>query len=161
MRTAPPNCPTAAERASPDTHADALRSINQYQGGASVDVFDPKGSNPTQNWKVSGPVQKVYDKAVKGYVFHCDGGPNAKMQLLKDERRSFGLVQPYLVLQVCVSMTKPFALELSLTDTARPAAGCSSRPRSARPSARRCTRACRSARCSAACGSTCASTWRT
>ena len=116
-----PNCPTAARgRISSHSHRTRrVRSINHFQGGASVDVFDPKGSNPTQNWKLSGPVQKVYDKAVKGYIFHCDGGPNAKMQLPKDDRRSLGLVQPYLVLQVCVSMTKPFALELSLTDTAR------------------------------------------
>ena len=64
-------------------------------------------------------MQKVYDKAVKGYVYHCEGGPTAKMQLPKDERRSLGLVQPYLVLQINVSMTKPFAMELSLTDTAR------------------------------------------
>ena len=67
-----------------------------------MDVFSANGSNPTNNWKVVGAVQRVYDKAVKGYVYQCSGGPTAKMQLPKDERRSLGLVQPYLVLQLMV-----------------------------------------------------------
>ena len=105
-------------------------------------------------------MQKVYDKALKSHVFVCDGGPSAKMQLPKDDRRSLGLVQPYLALQInvrrptrrnihppaqhahavpvaCVRCVrsrvcrcsrhgaaqvpdgKPFALELSISDTAR------------------------------------------
>ena len=48
-----------------------------FQGGPSVDVFGANGSNPTANWKVSGTVQKVYDKALKSHVFVCDGGPTA------------------------------------------------------------------------------------
>ena len=97
-------------------------------------------------------MQKVYDKALKSHVFVCDGGPSAKMQLPKDDRRSLGLVQPYLALQIhvrqpsrpstrparsvasvraCVHVlrrrcgaaqvpdSKPFALELSISDTAR------------------------------------------
>ena len=77
-------------------------SANHFQGGATVDVFGANGSNPTQNWKVTGTVQKVYDKALKSHVFICDGGPSAKMQLPKDDRRSLGLVQPYLALQIHV-----------------------------------------------------------
>jgi hypothetical protein len=92
---------------------------NTFQGGAVVDVFGASGSNPTANWKVQGPVEKVYDKSVKGYVFRCEGGPSARMQLPKDDRRTLGLVQPYLVLQICVPAGKPFALELSISDTAR------------------------------------------
>ena len=90
-----------------------------YQGGVSVEVFSAGGSNPTSNWKMSGAVQRVYDKSVKGYIFHCEGGPSAKMQLPKDERRLLGLVQPYLVLQLLVPASKPFALELSVSDTTR------------------------------------------
>ena len=90
-----------------------------YQGGAAVEVFSAGGSNPTSNWKVSGAVQRIYDKSVKGYVFQCDGGPSAKMQLPKDERRLLGLVQPYLVLQLSIPAAKPFALELSVSDTTR------------------------------------------
>ena len=90
-----------------------------FQGGPAVDVFGASGSNPTSNWKVSGAVQRVYDKSVKGYVFCCEGGPSAKMQLPKDDRRSLGLVQPFLVLQINVPATKPFALELSISDTSR------------------------------------------
>ena len=52
-------------------------SANHFQGGPSVDVFGANGSNPTANWKVSGTVQKVYDKALKSHVFVCDGGPSA------------------------------------------------------------------------------------
>ena len=52
-------------------------SANHFQGGPSVDVFGANGSNPTANWKVSGTVQKVYDKALKSHVFVCDGGPTA------------------------------------------------------------------------------------
>ena len=77
-------------------------SANHFQGGPTVDVFGANGSNPTANWKVTGTVQKVYDKALKSHVFVCDGGPSAKMQLPKDDRRSLGLVQPYLALQIHV-----------------------------------------------------------
>ena len=94
-------------------------SANHFQGGPTVDVFGANGSNPTANWKVTGTVQKVYDKALKSHVFVCDGGPSAKMQLPKDDRRSLGLVQPYLALQINVPDSKPFALELSISDTAR------------------------------------------
>ena len=52
-----------------------------FQGGAAVEILGASGSNPTSNWKVSGAVQRVYDKSVKGYVFCCEGGPLAKMQL--------------------------------------------------------------------------------
>ena len=90
-----------------------------YQGGPAVEVFSAHGSNPTANWKISGAVQRVYDKSVKGYVFQCEGGPSAKMQLPKDERRLLGLVQPYLVLQLTVPSQKPFALELSISDTSK------------------------------------------
>ena len=84
-----------------------------------MEVFSAHGSNPTANWKISGAVQRVYDKSVKGYVFQCEGGPSAKMQLPKDERRLLGLVQPYLVLQLTVPSQKPFALELSISDTSK------------------------------------------
>ena len=90
-----------------------------YQGGAAVEVLSAGGSNPTSNWKVSSAVQRIYDKSVKGYVFQCDGGPLAKMQLPKDERRLLGLIQPYLVLQLSIPAAKPFALEMSISDTTR------------------------------------------
>ena len=79
-----------------------VRSENVFQGGQAVEVFGASGSNPTERWRISGTVTKVYDKSVKGYVFRCDGGPSMRMQLPKDERRSLGLVQPYLVLQINV-----------------------------------------------------------
>ena len=71
----------------PDTKTRTLTSPGTalfdttFQGGPAVEVFGAGGSNPTSNWKVSGGVQRVYDKSVKGYVFRCEGGPSAKMQL--------------------------------------------------------------------------------
>lgn len=89
---------------------------NVFQGGASVDVFGASGSNPLDKWKVSGVgVQKVYDKSVRGYVLRCDGDrPSIRMP--KDERRSLGLVQPFLVLQVLLSDDRSFSFELHVSD---------------------------------------------
>ena len=118
----------APPRAPPPRDADTSRALSSsgaalfdstFQGGPAVEVFGASGSNPTANWKVSGAVQRLYDKSVKGYVMRCEGGPSAKMQLPKDDRRSLGLVQPYLVLQIQVPAAKPFAMELSLSDAAR------------------------------------------
>ena len=78
------------------------RSESTFQGGPTVEVLSASGSNPTSNWKLSGPVQRVYDKTVRGYIVKCDGRQNVRMQLPKDDRRSLGLVQPFLVLQINV-----------------------------------------------------------
>lgn len=56
---------------------------SSFQGGAAVEVFSAHGSNPTNNWKIVGAVSREFDKSVKGYVFRCEGGPTAKMQLPK------------------------------------------------------------------------------
>lgn len=76
----------------------------EYQGAQYVDVLAPQGSNPLNNWKVTGPqkaLQKVYDKDIKGYLFSSSGA-GVKLQVPKDERASLGLQQPFLVFQVCL-----------------------------------------------------------
>jgi len=92
---------------------------NEYQGGAAFEVLTPQGSNPLANWKLSGPgakaTKKVYEKGVKGYVFHCQGGHGFKMQVPKDERKGMVLMQPYLSFQVYINSGQPFSLELSVT----------------------------------------------
>jgi len=88
-----------------------------YQGGPSVDVFGTSGSNPIAQWKVSGGVHKVYDKSVRGYVYNCEWGPTSRMQL-PDERKSLGLLQPFLVLQIHLSEEKSFSFELQVSDVA-------------------------------------------
>lgn len=91
---------------------------NVYQGGPSVEVFGTSGSNPIENWKVSGAVHKVYDKQVRGYIFACAGGPSIRMQLPKDDRRSLGLVQPFIVLQLFLAEDKGFSLAIQVSDAA-------------------------------------------
>eukprot|EP00873_Tetraselmis_striata_P038313 jgi/Tetstr1/458577/TSEL_044980.t1 len=92
---------------------------NDYQGGPAFEVLSPQGSNPLANWKISGPgakaTKKVYEKAVKGYAFSCQGGHGFKMQFPKDERKGMVLLQPYLGLQVYILGGQPFSLELSVT----------------------------------------------
>ena len=90
-----------------------------FQGGASVEVWAATGSDPTQNWAIGSGVQKAYDKPVKGYIYRCDGSPSAKMQFPKEPRTPLGLVQPYLTLQIELTVDKPFSLELCISDAAR------------------------------------------
>ena len=37
-----------------------------FQRGPSVEVFVPKGHNPTKGWLLGGHVKKAFDKAVRG-----------------------------------------------------------------------------------------------
>ncbi|GIL53022.1 hypothetical protein Vafri_8735, partial [Volvox africanus] len=90
---------------------------NEYQGGSHVEVLGTQGQNPLAQWKVSGPqkgVQKVYDKALKGYVFVSSGA--CRMVLPKDDRSTLGLVQPHLLLQLEVGVGTPFSVEVGLSD---------------------------------------------
>mmetsp|Transcript_20844 Transcript_20844/g.57835 ORF Transcript_20844/g.57835 Transcript_20844/m.57835 type:complete len:945 (+) Transcript_20844:71-2905(+) len=94
---------------------------NEYQGGVAFEVFTPQGSNPLNNWKITGPgskgTKKVYEKDVKGYIFNCPGGHGFKMQFPRDDRKSLCLLQPYINLQIYVSGNQQFSLELSVTTT--------------------------------------------
>ncbi|GIM07055.1 hypothetical protein Vretimale_11292 [Volvox reticuliferus] len=90
---------------------------NEYQGGPHVEVLGTQGQNPLAQWKVSGPqkgVQKVYDKALKGYVFVSTGA--CRMALPKDDRSTLGLMQPHLLLQLEVGVGTPFSVEVGLSD---------------------------------------------
>ncbi len=61
---------------------------DSYQGGASVEIFSTLGKDPFGVWKISGGKQsKVFDKTVRGYVFVCEGGPQNKMTLPKDDKK--------------------------------------------------------------------------
>ena len=55
------------------------RSESTFQGGPTVEVLSASGSNPTSNWKLSGAVQRVYDKTVRGYIVRCDGRQNVRL----------------------------------------------------------------------------------
>lgn len=39
---------------------------SSYQDGDCVEVFSPAGKNPGSEWKLSGKVDRLYEKGVKG-----------------------------------------------------------------------------------------------
>ncbi|XP_072136593.1 protein CFAP20DC isoform X6 [Mobula birostris] len=92
---------------------------NEYQGGAFVEIFSSQGKDPVARWKLCGSpaVQKVFDKEVKSYVYILEGScQRNKMQLPKDNKQSLGLIQRFLVLQLCVPVGQDFSTELLITD---------------------------------------------
>lgn len=76
------------------------------------------GSNSAKNAKLVGSVTRVYDKALKGYIFALDSA-NCKLQFPKDEKVSLALNQAYLCLQINIPATKPCSLELTITDNSK------------------------------------------
>ncbi|XP_072438529.1 protein CFAP20DC isoform X3 [Chiloscyllium punctatum] len=92
---------------------------NEYQGGPFVEIFSSQGKDPVAKWKLCGSpaVQKVFDKEVKSYVYILEGSSQRnKMQLPKDSKQSLGLIQRFLVLQLCVPVGQDFSTELLITD---------------------------------------------
>uniref|UniRef100_UPI00398F859A protein CFAP20DC isoform X2 n=1 Tax=Pristiophorus japonicus TaxID=55135 RepID=UPI00398F859A len=92
---------------------------NEYQGGPFVEIFSSQGKDPVAKWKLYGSpaVQKVFDKEVKSYVYILEGSSQRnKMQLPKDSKQTLGLIQRFLVLQLCVPVGQDFSTELMITD---------------------------------------------
>ncbi|XP_038666450.1 uncharacterized protein C3orf67 homolog isoform X1 [Scyliorhinus canicula] len=92
---------------------------NEYQGGPFVEIFSSQGKDPVAKWKLCGSpaVQKVFDKEVKSYVYILEGSSQRnKMQLPKDSKQTLGLIQRFLVLQLCVPVGQDFSTELLITD---------------------------------------------
>eukprot|EP00928_Gymnodinium_smaydae_P015987 TRINITY_DN15957_c0_g2_i1.p1 TRINITY_DN15957_c0_g2~~TRINITY_DN15957_c0_g2_i1.p1 ORF type:complete len:996 (-),score=123.57 TRINITY_DN15957_c0_g2_i1:224-3211(-) len=101
-------------------------------GVQASEVFSLQGSggqkdtvSQVSHWKVSGGAQKVYDKALKGFVYRLmisDGAP-AMLQLPKDDRgrHGLGIVQPVLVFQLLLPQgrERPFSLELGVLDASQ------------------------------------------
>ncbi|GCB66323.1 hypothetical protein scyTo_0014980 [Scyliorhinus torazame] len=88
---------------------------NEYQGGPFVEIFSSQGKDPVAKWKLCGSpaVQKVFDKEVKSYVYILEGSSQRnKMQLPKDSKQTLGLIQRFLVLQLCVPVGQDFSTEL-------------------------------------------------
>lgn len=82
-----------------------------------MEAFSSSGSNPLVNCKLSGEkgVQKVYEKAVKGYVYTLNGAAS-KLQLPKDERKApLHFLQQFLVLQIYAPAGQHFAIELGVS----------------------------------------------
>ncbi|XP_054072615.1 protein CFAP20DC isoform X1 [Rissa tridactyla] len=93
---------------------------NHYQGGPFVEIFSAQGKNPGAKWKIFGnpsAIWKEYDKEVKGFVFVLEGSSQInKMQLPKETRRTLGLIQQFLTLQIFVPLGQDFSTELLVTD---------------------------------------------
>ena len=75
-----------------------------YQSGSHLELFStqgklslitPIGKDLMSKWKITGG-SKVYEKEVKGYVYHLEG--NAKMQIPKDDKQNLMIIQPFLVI---------------------------------------------------------------
>ena len=60
----------------------------------------------------------MYDKSVKGYVYHLSGGPGHKLALPKDasKDRGLGLTQPFVVFQVFVPEGHHASFEIQFSD---------------------------------------------
>ncbi|XP_076870402.1 protein CFAP20DC isoform X2 [Brachyhypopomus gauderio] len=93
---------------------------NEYQGGASVEIFSAQGKDPVAKWKLSGgqsSISRIFDKEVKGFVYSLEGSSQMhKMQLPKDGKMPLVLIQRFVVLQVNVPLGKDFSTELVVTD---------------------------------------------
>lgn len=61
-----------------------------FHGGPAVEVFSPQGKNPLENWKITGNVQKSFDKEVKGSVWTLEG--QSKIQLPNNDKDFLGLI---------------------------------------------------------------------
>lgn len=61
----------------------------EYQGGSHVEVFTAQGRDPLSRWKLTGSVNRVYHKDVRGYVVTMEGGSSTistQMKLPKTEK---------------------------------------------------------------------------
>jgi len=54
-----------------------------YQGGPAVEVLACRGSNPQGQFHfgMKGDVEKIFESAVKGWVYSCAGGISTKLVL--------------------------------------------------------------------------------
>ncbi|XP_066101114.1 protein CFAP20DC isoform X10 [Saccopteryx bilineata] len=93
---------------------------NEYQGGASVEIFSAQGKNPGSKWKILGSpsvIWKEFDKEVKSFVFVLEGSSQTnKIQLPKENKQILGLIQRFLVLQIYIPLGRDFSTELLITD---------------------------------------------
>ena len=47
-----------------------------FNGGSAVEVFSTNGKDPMKNFKIDGVsknIKKIFDKEMKGSIYHIDG----------------------------------------------------------------------------------------
>lgn len=86
---------------------------NAFQSGPSVEVLSSCDKHPA--WVINKSNWKFYEKTVKGYIILIDSH-TTKLIIPSNDKLSLSLVQPYLVLQIYITPTQPFTLELAITD---------------------------------------------
>lgn len=86
--------------------SEVTNSVELLEGGATLP------------WKVHPGVERIYDKALKSYVYQLPAnGSQAVMQLPRDGK-DLGIVQPYLVFQLFLPQNyRACLLEVAITDT--------------------------------------------
>lgn len=91
-----------------------------FQGGYSgVEIFSPSGNDPLKVFKTSGSVTKIYDRGVKGFVLALEKDGTASSATCPSSKNSLGIVQPLLIVQLQIDSTKPFSIEIVVSDKAK------------------------------------------
>lgn len=93
--------------------------LGYYQGGESVLLLTPQGSNSLENWKRIGKVTKVFDKPSRGYVFSSTGGTCSKLQWPGNSKLSYSITHPFLVLQTMIDAVQSYSIEITVLDSGR------------------------------------------
>ena len=96
-----------------------MAKAESFQGGAHFELLSATGTQSFVGWKVTQAdfVTKEYDKAIKGYIYKCNG-IKSKLQF-PDDKSNVQLIQPFLVLQVFLEPGSPWSLEFHFRDSVR------------------------------------------
>jgi len=95
--------------------------MSRYQGGPSMEIFSPQGTDPLKGIAIKGRVKRQFDKDLKGYSLVCDGGASTRVDIPNPRsKRSLGITQRFLMVQMFLAgPEEPFSLELTLLDNSR------------------------------------------
>jgi len=81
----------------------------------SVDLLSGEATLP---WKVHPGVERIYDKALKSYIYQLPANGSQAVMQLPHDGKDLGIVQPYLVFQLFLPQNyRACLLEVAVTDT--------------------------------------------
>lgn len=81
----------------------------------SVDLLSGGATLP---WKVHPGVERIYDKALKSYVYQLPANGSQAVMQLPHDGKDLGIVQPFLVFQLFLPQNyRACLLEVAITDT--------------------------------------------
>lgn len=94
----------------------------EFQGGPYVDVYSIQGKDPLSKIKIAGPqaaIRKEFDNDLRTFTLLIEGEPSrSKITIPKNSKVSLHLTQQYLVFQLYIYPSRPFSLEVSVTNEA-------------------------------------------